>query len=77
MPGVAELDELRRLWEKANTPAAHRAHMRSELRRLLPLRTRLRLWRDSRLTSAGGWLLDHGCERACVALWRVTGLWSG
>jgi hypothetical protein len=73
----AELAEFQRRFEERNTPAARAAHMRRELRCLLSRRARFRLWRDDSLTSAGIWLADHVGERACVALWRATGLWSG
>jgi hypothetical protein len=72
----AELAEWQRRFEEANTPAAQARHMKREMRRLLTRRTRFRLWRDKQLTALGTWLADHGHERACVALWRATGLWS-
>jgi hypothetical protein len=72
-----QLAEFQRRFEERNTPAARAAHMRRETRRLLTRRARLRIWWHKQLTSAGVWLAIHGCERACVALWRATGLWSG
>ena len=72
-----ELAELQRRFEQANTPAAQAAHIRREMHRLLSRRTRFWLWRHKQLTSAGIWLADHAGQRACVALWRVTGLWGG
>lgn len=74
---AGQLAAFQRRWEQASTPAARAKHMRREMRRLLPLRTCLRLWWHWQLTSAGVWMLDHAGERACVALWRVTGLWGG
>jgi hypothetical protein len=72
----AELAEWQRRWEQANTPAAVARHNRREMRRLLPRRTLLRLWRDQRIDGVAAWLLDHGRDRAAITLWRVTGLWS-
>lgn len=73
-PADAELAELQRRFERANAPAARAAHWRREMRRLLPRRTRLRLWRHKQLTTAGCWLIDHGHADAAERLWRITGL---
>jgi hypothetical protein len=70
----AELEEFKRRWEQANTPAARAAHMKREVRRLLPRRARLRLWWRKQLTAAGVRLMNHGHFGACEALWRATGL---
>jgi hypothetical protein len=43
----------------------------------LPRRTRLRLWYTRRIDSAACWLVDRRQFRAAIALWRVTGHWSG
>lgn len=71
-----ELAELQRRWEEAVTPAATRRARKQQLRESLPRRVRARLWLDMRIDDAASWLAEHGHERACVALWRVTGLWS-
>jgi hypothetical protein len=76
-PSSEDLAEWQRRFEFANTPAAVARHQRREMRRLLTRRTRFRLWWRKQLTAAGILLLHHGHERACVALWRVTGLWRG
>jgi hypothetical protein len=72
----AELAEWQRRWEQANTPAAMRRAWKRQLRESLPRRVRARLWLDMRIDDAASWLAEHGHERACVALWRVTGLWG-
>lgn len=36
----------------------------------------VRLWLARRVLAIGTWLVKHGCERATVILWRVTGYWK-
>ncbi len=73
-----ELDELERQFIAAWTsPAAWRRARRADLRRNLSRRTRLRLWYTRRIDGTACWLVDRRQFRAAIALWRVTGHWSG
>jgi hypothetical protein len=76
-PSSEDLAEWQRRFEEANTPAAMRRAWKQQLRESLPRRVRARLWLDMRIDDVATWLCDHGHERAAIALWRVTGLWSG
>ena len=41
----------------------------------LPWRTRLRLWKDHQVNSAGCWLVNHGHTKAAIRFWRLWGGW--
>lgn len=72
-----ELDQFAAEWKRAHAGAA--AHMEREWRRLrreLPRRVRLRLWRDRSLTRTGIWLCNRKRYGCAVTLWRVFGMWS-
>ena len=42
---------------------------------VLPRKTRLRLAVTRRVNITCCWLVDHGCERAAVWIWRSCGMW--
>ena len=81
MKGGEELDELdemeRRFIAAWSDPKRIRAARRADLRRNLSRRTRLRLRYTRRVDSIACWLVDRRQFRAAIAVWRITGHWSG
>jgi hypothetical protein len=60
------------------TLADNRRWLRAQqqsVRRLLPRRTRARLWLTKGIDRAAGWLIDHGHDRLAILFWRVFRLW--
>ncbi len=74
---VAKIEE--RFAAAMSAPPRYRYLYKDRWRYALPLpwHTRLRLWYTGRIDRAAIWLVDHGQERAAIAVWRITGHWRG